>query len=268
MNQDEQTNASSNHTFLLKISTITLLVIVIFLIITNVFLLNKNRILLATSLEDKQACKNIKIELTEKNEKLRLCITDKADIHEPYNKPYTFSDFGVYSPLFVGEDISYTEIDYKDNKILRMGISPENQPWTVEVWELDQDNFHLSSLDVDITTASRHDFPIFTGYENYGSPIWISERMNQWDKTLKKYQNKENINMYHDSLYSPKTIGLVTLEFDNPISTNENQAFIILSWNVDDYDIVDPEDKRLDKYRRELEEFADTISLLYPESKN
>ena len=179
-------------------------------------------------------------------------------------KPYSFQELGVYSPDFEGKKIEITSYEYKRNKIIRKSIRPDdnaNQRWGVDVWELDAYSYTLPSLVGYTAFGSQNDFPIFDGYENYGTPRWISARMADWKKQ-ESYTNKNDIKMYLSYDYAPKSIGSVHYEFYNPNSVSSNQSFIVF-WNgVMNYPLASGvNDPSVIESKEELKKLADNLNL-------
>lgn len=243
-----------------------IVVLIVFLIffLFSVSLLFQS-VLLKKQLQSKDGAEEQKEnELVAKEEEIKLCIEDRAKWGETYKKIFSYSDFGIYSPLFEDKEVNCTDFEYKRNKIIRKSIGfkeeDNNSDWGIIVWELEESTYGLPRLNNNIP-LQQLDFPVFDGYENYAlSPNWISDRMSNWNEPESLYINKNNIEMHWAYGSGPKSIASVHFEFYNPNSPSNKQAFIVLWMNLKgDLFITDKNDPSIIETKEELKKIADTI---------
>lgn len=125
-------------------------------------------------------------------EELDYCISNLAKIGEESSMEYNFQDFGIYSPLFEEQEVTVVPYWYKKNTIFRKTINGKElfkeHSWGIVAWSFEQSNNQS-------TTLTYQDFPIFSGYENRGFPVWVSDIKSDWKKK-KSFKSTAGIEMY------------------------------------------------------------------------
>lgn len=197
--------------------------------------------------------KQLKERLKENEEEIQLLILDSGKYLRQYKNTYTYADFGIYSPLFEGQEITNMVYNYKRQTITQKSLALQDKSknsFGVNVWE------YTSSKGT--SNQSLENFVIFDGYENYAlSPHTISDIVASWKES---YTNSNGIKMYWSYGRAPKgAIYAVYLEFLHIYPPNGHPSFVRLFIPTNGY--LSEADPKLQTYKEQLKRFADTISL-------
>ncbi|QQS38525.1 hypothetical protein IPM62_04030 [Candidatus Woesebacteria bacterium] len=195
-----------------------------------------------------------------------------AEMSQPHEQIYSFTDFGIYSPQFVDVSMEKTEYKYsgaiitKRQIYLKSNISVNS--WTIGIDpsknEVELPLLPNRLLNTRSPSGVYYDFPILDGYE--GGPFVSGEKYVSWripenispDKT---YINDVGINVIKKYKACPKSVCGVRMEFHTINSESNRQVFFTLSKEVDYFDIDEKElNMRLEAAFVELEHFFDTLS--------
>lgn len=211
--------------------------------------------------KDNEALQN---QLTVEKDQLSRCVNTEAVIIEKKTEPYTFQNFGLYSPLFENQDVLTLTYDYMGNSITQRQIAPAEHDildWSVSVWEVLPPN-NLEYLD-SLKFGSTRNFPIFDGYEfQLSNPQYLEDRIGVWDEK-NKFVNTNDLGLNPGFSYEPKSITGVKYEFINQFSATGNPSFVVINKNLDDY-ARQSTDAAVLSAREELNQIVNTINFRLP----
>lgn len=171
-----------------------------------------------------------------------------------YSQPYSFETVGVYSALFNGKTVTLMDFSFKP-----MGQSTDNLVTEKTIPITFRNGITEAGSEIyEYTKWQGEDYVYFGGYENYVlHPIYIKELLNKPDK----YLNKSGISMTWSYEYTPKSIGLVALNFLTHNTLNGNPMYVRIWELTNSLDIKDDKDPLLSPIKTNLQSLADTISL-------
>jgi len=176
-------------------------------------------------------------------------------------EPYTFQDFGLYSPLFENQDVLTLTYDYMGNTITQRQIAPAEHDipdWSVSVWEVLTPN-NLESLD-SLKFGSTRNFPIFDGYEfQMTNPQYLRDRIVVWDEN-NRFINSNDLLLYPGFSFDPKSITGVKYEFINQFSATGNPSFVVINKNLNGY-ARNATDAAVLTAREDLNQIVNTIDV-------
>lgn len=120
----------------------------------------------ATGVEQENA--ELKQQVAENEKEIQALIADQAQITKTYEVPYSFREFGVWSPLFEDKQVSVTEYKYKRAVIRSKEIGLDGVYGTpgytfINVWEFERrtiENDHEPQLKIFIGTFYNDKKPI------------------------------------------------------------------------------------------------------------
>lgn len=200
-------------------------------------------------------------QLTVEKDKLSRCVNNEAVIIDEKTEPYTFQDFGLYSPLFDNQDVLTLTYDYMGNTITQRQIAPAEHDipdWSVSVWEVLTPN-NLESLD-SLKFGSTRNFPIFDGYEfQMTNPQYLRDRIVVWDEN-NRFINSNDLLLYPGFSFDPKSITGVKYEFINQFSATGNPSFVVINKNLNGY-ARNATDAAVLTAREDLNQIVNTIDV-------
>lgn len=195
--------------------------------------------------------KNCETALVDTQEELTYCYNDMAKVSPETQEPYDFSTFGVYSPLLKDKIVHVTTFTYKKTQVVGKTVhlsETDSSQGSIVVW-------------IAKNATSMADFPTFGGYENYGTPVWVSEIAKNWI-AKNRYASKAGLKFNFTVDYAPKSIGSVSLDMYSTFSPAGGPIFVQVSAPVSNYPLVDnlnaPEVKQAHQRAKEI---ADTIQI-------
>ncbi|MFO0703497.1 MAG: hypothetical protein U0525_02115 [Patescibacteria group bacterium] len=112
----------------------------------------------------------------------------------------------LYSPFIENKMVEVTRFKYRDSTIIRKSVKIDDKSG-IEIWQYDG-----------MTNAPMKgppgQFVTFGGYENYlNHAKSVSDEIKEWTEP---YQTKKGLKMYYEYEYSPKSIGVVSLNIYLP----------------------------------------------------
>lgn len=192
--------------------------------------------------------------IKENEEEIQLLILDRGKYLRQYNNKYTYADFGIYSPLFEGQEVTNMVYTYKRQTITQKSITLQQDKrenkFYVTLWAFENKNNPSNEI--------TNDFVIFDGYENHTlSPTRVSDIMASWKDS---YKNANDIPMYWSISTLPKGQAYaINLEFLQKYPPSGHPSLVRLSASIKE--VYGKETPDLNSYKNELKKFADTISL-------
>ncbi len=183
------------------------------------------------------------------------CVEDRAELVATSKDVYSFHEFGLYSPLFIGRDFSAKTFDYKKTKTLHKNISLDDGV-SISLWEPQNGEFSFAESPID--------FPIFEGGEWEYSTVLISTKKTYWNEK-NKYAASGGMTFYlreHDSFdLRSKAFQGVSLETINTLSPSRKPAFIQIYVPMDEsLEVVERNDPAYLQAVKTAKEIADTLS--------
>lgn len=153
--------------------------------------------------------------------KLSYCFQDRASNGPTIESQYSFETFGVYSPLLDGATVHTTTFYYKDTEIESKyaSFTYEESTASISVWSVKRGSYF------------DNDFPIFVGYENHGTPTFLSDLKESW-KDIETYNNKAGDEYHFEYYTAPRQIYSVGLDHFSTFSSLGRAMLVSVSYNV------------------------------------
>lgn len=171
----------------------------------------------------------------------------KGERLDYYTKPFSFNEFGIYSPKFEGKEITTNVFKYHEKEIKQKTIKVEDNLYA-EVWEFEPS---------DNKTVNNPNHAVFFGFENYSHIATpLAELKNNWEEP---FTNTNSVNFSH---YYYKYGGIDTYLDSFQVSSPNGKPILIRiigysGWakkqSFDDPDVA--------KAKQRATELASTISL-------
>lgn len=191
------------------------------------------------------------------NDELSAVLNDQAQLLTTSRQIYNRDEIGIYSNLFEGKQVEISSYKYRTKNIIRKRIVIDDYSG-VELWEYASEYPAGDEL---------KDFAIFRGYENYANhAILVNDIVSGW---ADKYKTKLGVEMFYGHEYTPKSIGVVTLESYHrylPNFVNSKPTFIKIWYSKMGGFPSTKEDPLVIKAKVELNKIADSIELGLPDS--
>jgi len=184
--------------------------------------------------QQKQACND---QLAEKEDEIKYLLSDTAKPLGLTEVPYSFYEFGIYSPFFIDKTIKVENFSYKRSQFKKMTVkvqipttgnhmvSAEDSNYLVEVWE------YPHHEKVDKYGVSQPDFQGITNYDmvfvNNSDNIKVtplSEIVQRWD-SKNTYINSHRLSLHMVSFVSSSPY-ISSLESEVGLSPNGNPHFL------------------------------------------
>ncbi len=198
-----------------------------------------------------------KVQTKAVEEELRAVLENRAQLVSTTKQTYNKEEFGLYSPLIAGKEMTVGTYKYKEQTITSKSIQiDENSGMTF--WEYGEYYYPYEELPAL--------FAIFDGYENYGlHATLVSEIRSNWDE---KYTTKNGVEMYFGYDYAPKSIGSVSLSAYFRTFPNYRAfkpTFVQIRTGVDSYPLTTGKtDPSVIKAKKELKTLTDTFEFVMP----
>lgn len=187
-----------------------------------------------------------KIEALEKE--INAILGNRAQFIDSKKEKLSKNQMPISSPLIDGKDFQIIRYKFKRQTIVEKRIEI-NDNTTFTLWEF-----------------SGIDQVIVQGYENYGLYTTSIEELEKgWKES---YTNKNGIKMFYDYEYSPRSIGVVTLNIFKDSFPNyryTKSAFLKISYALDGFNGVgDKNSSKVKAAKIELNKVLDTFSFYEP----
>ena len=168
------------------------------------------------------------------------------------NKVYSGEKEGVRSPLLEGKNVEISTYSYKSKTIIHKNINIDDFT-SLSIWQYG--NFNRDE--------KIQDFSIFRGYENYNNwAIPVQIIVDGWSDL---YKTKNNIDMYYEYFFTPKSIGYIGLSSYwtyLPYVDGSKPSLITIYYSKIDGFAQDSDDPILSEAKIKLNQVADTILIV------
>lgn len=186
-----------------KKETVVVFCVIIFILVTSLigFFVGKNLERERNTKENNQLVQKYTEKINTLEKEMQAMIQNRGIHIKSSKEKYKKENIGIYSPLLEGKNVSIDQYKYNAEIIIRKEIRIDKNISLV-IWEMDVPSKRIQD--------DLPGFAIFDGYENYALNAYpVSELRKEWTES---YKAKNGTDMYYAYHYSPKTIGVVSLD--------------------------------------------------------
>lgn len=202
---------------------------------------------------------NLKVQyeqtIAEQNDEIEHLLSDTPQLKKNYKTPYSYTSFGVQSPLFDGKTVEVAEYNYKRHTIVQRQIDlgkneTDNGYTKINIWQFNDYNKESS--------GQNNMETIFVNYwSEFGTtPVYVMDFINDLKETYKTKNDTELLWKY--ILLKNAIIGVQLVHFQQYSAFNKPIFVQLEIHNITGSSKTDPQ---ILKAKEQLMKLADTLEV-------